>query len=261
VNRPDPPSGRYFSIALNPPKKIRLDHLIVERGWAESGHKAQALILAGRVRAPGLKKIKPGALVSTDQALELVEESPYVSRGGEKLSGALKALGLSVKGRRCLDVGASTGGFTDCLLQAGAEKVLAVDVGRGQLHWKLRRDPRVVSREETHVLEMKQEDVNDFAPDFSVVDVAFISLAKVLPHLSGLLDPGVPVLALVKPQFEAGPKGAPGGVVKDERVRREILDRISSRLREWCFEKRGEVDSILKGPKGNQETFVHLVKL
>jgi 23S rRNA (cytidine1920-2'-O)/16S rRNA (cytidine1409-2'-O)-methyltransferase len=202
-------------------KKLRLDHLVVRRGLAESGTKAQALILAGQIRAPGLRTPKPGLLVAEDQPLELLEPLRYVSRGGEKLAGALKDLGVDPRGKVCLDVGASTGGFTDCLLQNGAERVMAVDVGHGQLHWKLRQDRRVVNREKTRVLDLTPQDAEDLAPRLAVVDVSFISLEKVLPHLGRLLKPGVEVLAMIKPQFEAGPKNAPKGVVKDPKVRAE----------------------------------------
>ncbi len=250
---------------------MRLDHLIVERGLAESGAKAQALVLAGLIRAPGLPHtLKPGLAVSPDQPLERVEDLKFVSRGGEKLAGALKEFGVRPEGRFCLDVGASTGGFTDCLLQHGAKKVLAVDVGTRQLHEKLRRDPRVVSLERTHVLKLTRERLEEaFSRHLSLatchdilvtVDVSFISLEKVLPHLAALAPAGTEFLALVKPQFEAGPKNAPKGVVRDPKVRRQVLENISRRLPEWGFEKKGEALSPLKGPKGNVEHFLHFVR-
>jgi len=238
----------------------RLDHLLVERGLAESGAKAQALILAGRVRAPGLKTVKPGTRVPWDQPVELTETLRYVSRGGEKLEGALRDLKIDVHGRACLDVGASTGGFTDCLLQHGAQKVLAVDVGHGQLHWKLRNDPRVTGREGTHALRLTPEDLTDFSPDLVTVDVSFISLEKILPHLSVLLREGTKCLALVKPQFEAGPKCAPKGVVRDEKVRTEIIERLKGLLPGWGFSLKSETPAALKGPKGNQEHFLYFIK-
>lgn len=241
-------------------KKIRLDHLLVERGLAESGSRAQALILAGRVRLPGMTSPKPGTPVAPDQAVELLEPMRYVSRGGEKLEGALKEFAVDPAGRDCLDVGASTGGFTDCLLQRGARRVLAVDVGTAQLHEKLRQDPRVVSRERTHVLALAAADVRDPVPSLVTVDVSFISLEKVLPHLASLAGPGAEFLALVKPQFEAGPKNAPKGVVRDPEVRDEVLRRIAGRLAGWGFEKRGEMVSPLKGPKGNVEFFLYFVR-
>jgi 23S rRNA (cytidine1920-2'-O)/16S rRNA (cytidine1409-2'-O)-methyltransferase len=233
---------------------------VVQRGLAESGAKAQALILAGRVKAPGLGTLKPGLLVAEDQVLELLEGTRFVSRGGEKLEGPLKALGINPAGRACMEVGASTGGFTDCLLQHGAEKVFSVDVGTGQLHWKLRNDPRVSFREKTHILHFKKEDL-PFPPSLVVVDVSFISLEKVLPHLAVLTEPGTEFVVLVKPQFEAGPKGAPGGVVRDPKVRAEVLARISEGLAGWGFRAAGDCPSPLPGPEGNLEHFLHFFKI
>ncbi|MGQ0645360.1 MAG: TlyA family RNA methyltransferase [Elusimicrobiota bacterium] len=238
--------------------KRRLDILLVERGLAETRAKAQALILAGRVRAPGLRALKAGALVPPDQPVELLEAAPYVSRGGEKLAGALRAFQISVSGRVCWDVGASTGGFTDCLLQAGAARVAAIDVGHGQLHWKLRQDARVLNLEKTHILKLRAEDLP--VPGLAVADLSFISLDKVLPRLAALLPPGAELIALVKPQFEAGPRNAPKGVVRDPEVRSRILKNIEARLPEWGFRLQGSAPSVLKGPKGNQEHFLYLVK-
>jgi 23S rRNA (cytidine1920-2'-O)/16S rRNA (cytidine1409-2'-O)-methyltransferase len=240
--------------------KIRLDHLIVQRGLAESGAKAQALILAGHIKAPGLQAtLKPGLLVSEEQPLELLSSPKYVSRGGEKLEGALYAFRVDPSGRLCLDVGSSTGGFTDCLLQRGAEKVFALDVGTAQLHWKLRKDPRVLSREKTHILRLTRADL-PFTPSLVVVDVSFISLEKVLPHVASLLEKGAELVVLVKPQFEAGPKNAPKGVVRDPAVREEVLRRLSSLLPAWGFIKKGECPSPLTGPEGNVEYFFHLLR-
>ncbi len=242
-------------------KKIRLDHLVAERGLAESGAKAQALIMAGQIRTPGLHRAaKPGEKVSVDQPVELVENLKYVSRGGEKLAGALDGFLIDVKGRFCLDIGASTGGFTDCLLQRGAEKVLSVDVGHGQLHWKLRQDKRVVNLEKRHVLNLTSDCFKEFVPDFVTVDVSFISLEKVLPHLSQLLKAGTEFVCLVKPQFEAGPQHTPKGVVRDPKVREQVLKRLSDLLSQWGFDKKGEMESPLKGPKGNVEYFLYFFK-
>jgi 23S rRNA (cytidine1920-2'-O)/16S rRNA (cytidine1409-2'-O)-methyltransferase len=177
---------------------------------------------------------------------------------------------VDVRGRDCLDVGASTGGFTDCLLQNGAERVLAVDVGTAQLHEKVRNDPRVTSRENTHVLQLTKSDVGEtfsgrgsrvagHAP-LVVVDVSFISLEKVLPHLGTLAPEGTEFLALVKPQFEVGPKQAPKGVVRDPKVREAVVSRLAAKLPEWGFEPAGSVASDLKGPKGNQESFIRFFK-
>jgi 23S rRNA (cytidine1920-2'-O)/16S rRNA (cytidine1409-2'-O)-methyltransferase len=240
--------------------RVRLDRLVVQRGLAESGHKAQALLLAGLIRAPGLGSLKPGSLVSEDQPLELVETLRYVSRGGNKLEGALRHFSIDVRGKICLDIGASTGGFTDCLLQAGAEKVIAVDVGHGQLHWKLRRDPRVVNLEKTHVLTLAKSGLGPRDPKIVTVDVSFISLEKVLPHVASLIEKGTTCLALVKPQFEAGPRRAPKGVVRDPVVHAEVLGRLKELLPGWGLTYLGEIESPLKGPKGNTEFFIHCEK-
>lgn len=242
-------------------EKPRLDQLLVRRGLAKSVGHAQALILAGRVR--GVSNPKAGQKVRDDQPLDVDEAPPFVSRGGLKLQAALKEFGISVEGRSCVDIGASTGGFTDCLLQAGAASVLAVDVGHGQLDWKLRNDPRVVNREKTHVLTLTRDAVGPFlsgrsAPGLVVVDVSFISLEKVLPHLAELVPAGTECVALVKPQFEAGPKEAPQGVVRDSKVHRRVLDKIESIAAAHGFEKRGERESPLKGPEGNREFLVFL---
>jgi 23S rRNA (cytidine1920-2'-O)/16S rRNA (cytidine1409-2'-O)-methyltransferase len=232
----------------------------VERGLAESRHQAQALILSGRIRVPGVATAKPGLLIPPDQPLELLQPALYVSRGGEKLEGALKHFQVRVQDRFCWDVGASTGGFTDCLLQNGARQVAAIDVGRGQLHWKLRQDPRVINLEKTHILHASAADLSPGPPSLVTVDVSFISLEKVLPHLARLVPPGTEFLALLKPQFEAGPKLAPKGVVRHPKIREEILQRIQQALPAWGFRGLGSVPSALKGPKGNQETFLHFVR-
>ncbi len=237
----------------------------MQRGLAETGARAQALILAGKVRAPGVKNLKPGEKVALDQPLELIEDLPYVSRGGLKMRAALDAFGVDPRGRVCVDIGASTGGFTDCLLQAGARRVLAVDVGHGQLHWKLRKDPRVVNREKCHVLKLTRADVDAFAgadrPDLVVVDVSFISLEKVLPALAALFDPGTEFVVLVKPQFEAGPKDAPKGVVRDPAVRERVRRETTARASAAGFAVRGDIDCPVLGPEGNQEILMRLVRL
>jgi 23S rRNA (cytidine1920-2'-O)/16S rRNA (cytidine1409-2'-O)-methyltransferase len=240
--------------------RIRLDHLLVQRGLAETGAKAQAYLLAGRVRVPGRVNPKAGDRVSPDQIVEVTAVLPYVSRGGEKLAGALDAFGVDPRGRACWDVGASTGGFTDCLLKRGAASVWAVDVGHGQLHWKLRGDSRVTVREKTHVLAVTAREVAAVGPSLAVVDVSFISLEKVLPHLGRVTPAGTEFVVLVKPQFEAGPVRAPGGVVRDPAVHREVLDRVSAGLEGWGFRQKGMVPSVLTGPKGNVEFFMHLMR-
>ena len=187
-------------------------------------------------------------------------ESPrYVSRGGDKLRGALDAFGLSVEGHVCLDIGASTGGFTDCLLQAGAKSVWAVDTGYGKLDFKLRNDPRVHLLERTNFRHMDVQQITD-TPQLTVIDVSFISLDKILPKLHTMLPAGAKIVALVKPQFEGTPKEVPGGFVKDEVTRKAILDRVAGTIAGAGFHILGQTDSIVKGRKGNQETFFYLRK-
>jgi 23S rRNA (cytidine1920-2'-O)/16S rRNA (cytidine1409-2'-O)-methyltransferase len=232
--------------------KKRLDTLLVERGLAETRSQAQALVLAGLVRGYG----KPGQQVDDDVELRVERSSPYVSRGGEKLANALAAFGVDPSGRDCADVGASTGGFTDCLLQAGAARVVAIDVGYGQLHPRLRDDPRVTVLERTNARALTEL---PFAPGLVVCDVSFISVTKALPPVLALAEPGWEALILVKPQFEASRADVGKGVVRDPEVRREALRRVIEAAREWGGRAVGVVDSGLPGPKGNREFFVHLV--
>jgi 23S rRNA (cytidine1920-2'-O)/16S rRNA (cytidine1409-2'-O)-methyltransferase len=230
----------------------RLDVLLVERGLAESRAQAQALVLAGRVRGYD----KPGTQVDEAASLEVEAPPRFVSRGGEKLANALEQLGVDPAGRDCLDVGASTGGFTDCLLQAGASRVIALDVGYGQLHPRLRDDGRVTVLERTnarHVTELP------FAPDLVVCDVSFISVRTALPPLLRLAEPGWEALVLVKPQFEAGRANVPKGVVRDPEVRRDAVGSVVKAALAWPARTVGVVDSGVPGPKGNREFFVHLV--
>ncbi len=233
--------------------KKRLDVLLVERGLAESRTQAQALVLAGLV--PGYDK--PGHQV--DERAELSVEVPprYVSRGGEKLSNALAQVEIELDGRDCLDLGASTGGFTDALLQHGAGRVIAVDVGYGQLHPKLRNDPRVVVLERTNARELTEL---PFLPDLLVCDVSFISVRLVLPPALRLLEDGWDALVLVKPQFEAG-RGevGRGGVVRDPEIHRRVLRFTIEAALAWDATAIGVVDSGLPGPKGNREFFVHFI--
>ncbi|MCR4391370.1 MAG: TlyA family RNA methyltransferase [Candidatus Acetothermia bacterium] len=239
--------------------KERLDVLLVERGLATSRAQAQALIRAGQVRVDGQVVDKPSAAAAGDVVLEVSAPPRYASRGGEKLAAALLAFGVDPAGKVCLDVGASTGGFTDCLLQHGAARVYAVDVGRGQLDWKLRNDPRVVVREGLNARYLRPEDIG--APvDLATVDVSFISLRLILPPLRGIVKPQGDVVALVKPQFEAGRGSVRGGVVRDPAVHREVLIGIAAFAREelgWSV--RGATPSPLLGPAGNREFFLHLV--
>jgi 23S rRNA (cytidine1920-2'-O)/16S rRNA (cytidine1409-2'-O)-methyltransferase len=233
--------------------KRRLDVLLVERGLAESRTQAQALVLAGRVRGYD----KAGAQVDDDVELELIAPPPYVSRGGEKLAHALDAFAVVPEGRDCLDVGASTGGFTDVLLQRGAARVIALDVGYGQLHERLRADPRVVVMERTNV---RSVDSLPFAPDLIVCDVSFISVRVALPGALPLAREGWEAVVLVKPQFEAGRRDAPKGVVRDVAVRRRVVREVAEAALEWGGATVGVVDSGLPGPKGNREVFLHLVQ-
>jgi 23S rRNA (cytidine1920-2'-O)/16S rRNA (cytidine1409-2'-O)-methyltransferase len=231
----------------------RLDVLLVERGLAESRAQAQALVMAGRV--PGYAK----AGQQVDESAELVVEQPprYVSRGGEKLEHALDELGVDPSGRDALDVGASTGGFTDVLLQRGAARVIALDVGRGQLHERLRSDSRVTVLERTNA-----RDLIDlpFQPDLVTCDVSFISVRTALPPVLALARPGWDALVLVKPQFEAGREDVgKGGVVRDPDVHRRVLRDVAEAALGWPAQVVGVVDSGLPGPKGNREFFLHLV--
>jgi 23S rRNA (cytidine1920-2'-O)/16S rRNA (cytidine1409-2'-O)-methyltransferase len=235
--------------------KKRLDLLLVERGLAESRSQAQALVLAGRVKGHS----KAGEQVDERAELTVAEGARYVSRGGEKLAGALEGFGLDVAGEDCLDVGASTGGFTDCLLQAGAARVIALDVGNGPLLPRLREDPRVTVVERVNVRGLRCEAL-PFRPSFLVCDVSFIGLAKALPPALACAAPGWRALALVKPQFEAGPADVgKGGVVRDPEVQRRVVDDLVARAPEWGARAVGVEPSALLGPKGNREFFVQLV--
>jgi 23S rRNA (cytidine1920-2'-O)/16S rRNA (cytidine1409-2'-O)-methyltransferase len=232
-------------------RKKRLDVLLVERGLAETRSQAQALVLAGLVRG----HTKPGEQVPEDVELEVDRPPPFVSRGGEKLANALSASAVDPRGRDCIDVGASTGGFTDCLLQNGAARVIAVDVGYGQLHPKLRHDPRVVVLERVNARELTEL---PFAPSLVVCDVSFISVTKVLPPVLRLAVDGWEALVLVKPQFEAGRAEVAKGVVRDPELQRRVLHDVIDASRRWDAVTTGVVDSGLPGPKGNREFFVHL---
>jgi len=233
--------------------KKRLDVLLVERGLAESRAQAQALVLAGLV--PGYDK--PGHQVAEDAELEVERPPRYVSRGGEKLANALEQLEVELDGRDAIDVGASTGGFTDHLLQHGVARVVAVDVGYGQLHPKLRGDPRVTVLERTNARELGEL---PFRPDLLVCDVSFISVRTALPPVLRLLAPGWDAIVLVKPQFEAGKdEVGRGGVIRDADVHRRVLREVVDAALGWGATTVGVVDSRLPGPKGNREFFVHLI--
>jgi 23S rRNA (cytidine1920-2'-O)/16S rRNA (cytidine1409-2'-O)-methyltransferase len=242
--------------------KTRLDALLVDRGLFESRSRAAAAVIAGSVRigADGRRADKPGRIVEDDVLLEVDAPPLYVSRGGVKLANALDALGLEVAGRRCLDVGASTGGFTDCLLQRGAADVVAFDVAYGELHWRLRNDERVtvVERANARALE---PDALPYRPDLVVVDVSFISLSKVLPAVLGCAAERFDCLAMVKPQFEVGRERlGRGGVVRSADHRREAVATVARLAAEDGWSVLGFAASGLPGPAGNRETFVWLAE-
>ncbi len=233
---------------------MRLDQLLVQRHLAESGEQARQLIRAGRVQVKGRPAAKPGHSVPDDVEITVTHPPRYVSRGGEKLEGAFAAFPLNVRDRVCLDIGSSTGGFTDLLLQHGASHVYAVDVGKGQLHWKLRQDPRVTVMEGVNARTLQPADFNQ-PISFAVVDVSFISLTKILPALTNVLTPGAEVVTLIKPQFEAGREQvSKGGVVRSSEVHDEVIERIRTFAEtELAWQAEGVVPSPLKGPAGNKE--------
>jgi 23S rRNA (cytidine1920-2'-O)/16S rRNA (cytidine1409-2'-O)-methyltransferase len=241
-------------------EKIRLDRLLVDRGLVESREKAQGLILAGQILVDEQKKEKCGALVDTRAALRLLGETPkYVSRGGLKLEGALEHFRLNPDTKVCLDIGASTGGFTDCLLQHGAGKVFAVDGGTNQLDWKLRRDSRVVVLEKTNARYLKFNRIGTPA-ELVTVDVSFISATLILPALVPLLASAADLLVLVKPQFEVG-KGqvGKGGIVRDPAQHQEAVAKVSRKLLELGFSQLASIESPILGAEGNREFFLHAV--
>ena len=237
-------------------ERRRLDQALVERGLAASRERAQVMVRAGLVRVGGTMTERPDQMVTADQAIELTGARDYVSRGGEKLAAALDAFAIDPRGRHCLDVGASTGGFTDVLLQRSAERVIAVDVGYGQLAWRLRQDPRVIVLERVNIRRLDQLPTS---ADLAVIDVSFISLRLVLPRVRDLLSPPGDVIALVKPQFEVG-KGAvgKGGVVRDPAQHQQVLDAISDFARELGYLVAGQMPSPIQGAKGNREFLLHL---
>ncbi len=240
-------------------ERARLDRLLVERGLARSRERAAALVLAGRVLVDGARVSKAGTLVPGDADLAVSgPDHPYVGRGGVKLEGALDSLRLDPAGRVALDVGASTGGFTDCLLRRGAVRVYALDVGSGQLDWSLRNDPRVVTLEGRNARYLKETDLPERV-DLVTVDVSFISLRLVLPAIPPILRPDADVLALVKPQFEVG-RGevGHGGVVRDPRKHRAALASVAAAAAGCGFGLRGACASPITGAEGNREFFLHL---
>lgn len=237
--------------------KQRLDQVMVSLGLAESRERAVRMILAGEVRVDGIVVDKPAKAISPLASIVVVSNSPrFVSRGGEKLAAALEAGGLDPRGLVCLDVGCSTGGFTDCLLQRGASRVYAVDVGYGQFDWRLREDPRVVLMEQTNIRYLAASAIPE-PIDLAVIDVSFISLTKVFPAVLPFLASSAMMVALVKPQFEVGKdEVGRGGIVRDERLRQEAVQRIVNCAGGLGLTLVTTLESPLKGKKGNQETFV-----
>lgn len=239
--------------------KVRLDVLVQSQAGV-SRSKAQGLIRTGKVSAAdGALLEKPGQQIEEGTAVVIGEGPRYVSRGGQKLEAALEHFGIDVAGKVAIDAGASTGGFTDCLLQAGASKVYAVDVGYGQLDWKLRQDGRVVVLERTNIRYLGP-DAFEERPGFFTVDCSFISLRVVLPAVKALIEPGAEGVVLIKPQFEAGREQVgKGGVVRDEAVHREVVEAVLDSARQVGFESKGVIPSPLLGPAGNREFLAHLI--
>lgn len=232
--------------------------MVVERGIADSREKAQALILAGQVLADDQKVEKCGAMVDAGATLRLLgDQLKYVSRGGVKLAGALDHFRTSPAGKVCLDIGASTGGFTDCLLERGASRVIAVDAGTHQLDWKLRRDSRVTVLEKTNARYLQPDRIGAKCA-IATIDVSFISVTMILPVLPPLLEPGAEVLVLVKPQFEVGRgKVGKGGIVRDPALQAEAVARVAAKLQELGFSRIESAESCLPGAEGNREFFLH----
>ena len=242
-------------------KKQRLDILLVEMGLAPTRARAQSLIMEGVVFVEGQKVDKSGTLIKEDSDISIKDSSlKYVGRGGLKLEAALKHFETDVQDKIALDVGASTGGFTDCLLQNGAAKVYAVDVGYGQLDWKLRNDSRIVVMEKINARYMKQEDIPERV-DIIVIDVSFISLTKIIPPIMQFLKPGALMIALIKPQFEVG-KGevGKGGIVRDENKHTQVVDKITKHLENLNFNVKGVIPSPILGTQGNKEFLIGATK-
>ena len=241
--------------------KKRLDIMMVEQGLAPSREKAKAYIMAGEVYVNGQKEDKAGSMFAETVKLEVRGKTlPYVSRGGLKLEKAMKNFGVELEGKVCMDVGASTGGFTDCMLQNGAVKVYSVDVGHGQLDWKLRNDERVVCMEKTNIRYVTPEDIEE-PVDFSSIDVSFISLTKVLLPVRNLLSQDGQIVCLIKPQFEAGrEKVGKKGVVRDPAVHKEVIEKVIAFAKEQYLQPLALDFSPIKGPEGNIEYLLYLQK-
>ena len=242
--------------------KVRLDKLLVDRGLIQSRERARSMIMEGRVLVDGIPAAKAGSMVSADATVQLRgEDIPYVSRGGLKLEGAVDTFGIALEGKVAMDVGASTGGFTDLMLQRGAVRVYAVDVGYGQFDWRLRNDTRVVLIERTNIRHMPVETVPENV-EFVAIDVSFISLLKVMPKILELMSGKAEAVALIKPQFEAGREGVgKGGIVRDDEVRARTVATVRDGLAGLGFEVLGLMESPVKGQKGNIEYLIHLRKV
>ena len=242
--------------------KERLDILLIEKKLFESRARAKAMIMEGKILVNGQKIDKAGTLVAIDSEIRILgEELPFVSRGGLKLQKALDVFGINLVGKIAADVGASTGGFTDCMLQRGAKMIYAIDVGYGQLAWKLRSDSRVVNMERTNIRNVTAKDFYYGLPDFISIDVAFISLEKVLPVVYNLLKGSGEVVALIKPQFEAGREHVgKKGVVRDKKIHAAVIEKVLKFATELAFEIRGLSFSPVKGPEGNIEYLICLTK-
>jgi 23S rRNA (cytidine1920-2'-O)/16S rRNA (cytidine1409-2'-O)-methyltransferase len=236
--------------------KRRIDQLLVERGLADSREKAQALLIAGSVLVNGQRVDKPGHTVNAESSIEVTAKLPYVSRAGFKLAGALDHFGIDPRGRVCLDIGSSTGGFTDCLLQRGAARVYAVDVGAGQLDWNLRNDPRVVVREGINARYLTAADIGE-PVELAVCDVSFISATLIVPVLAPLLRPAAEVVILVKPQFEVGREQVgKGGIVRDPELHRQSCDKVRAAVEQLGFNT-SLVESPIQGAEGNREFLLY----
>lgn len=239
-------------------RKTRIDQLLVIKGFCESREQAQRAIMAGQVIVAGQKADKPSLLVSGDAAIEVQGSDKYVGRGGFKLEAALEHFKVPVKGKTCLDVGSSTGGFTDCLLQRGAARVYAIDVGRGQIDWKLRNDPRVIVREGVNARYLSPADIGETV-EIGVADVSFISLTLILPAVFALLPSAADMIVLIKPQFELSPgKVGRGGVVRDSSLHAEAIEKIRGFVEGQAKHWVGVIESPLRGREGNIEFLAHI---
>lgn len=243
------------------PKKIALDKILIEKGLAENLEEARPLIMAGKIIVNDHMIDKPGTLVDSQSTIRLKgSSSKFVSRGGEKIEAPIVIFNIDLKNKTVIDVGASTGGFTDCVLQKGAALVYAVDVGYGQLAWKLQQDVRVKNIERTNIRDLDPSEL-DRSPDLAVIDASFISLKKILPKVVSLLNKNGGVLALIKPQFEAKKEEVEtGGIVRDERLYRKIIKDIVDEAKKLSLMVTGIMESPIKGQKGNREFFIYLKK-